>query len=108
MIDEKELQLWISRLETEESSWSNYEKLAALYTIANQHKKVGLPEMPAMYSTAPAPEVHLVGEYGDSPFLQAVAKVSPEKAWGVMDELMDALIISNSRVYNSVMAKLGR
>ena len=26
----------------------------------------------------------------------------------VMDELMDALIISNSRVYNSVMAKLGR
>lgn len=108
MIDEKELQLWISRLETEESSWGNYEKLAALYTIANQHKRVSLPEMPAMYSAAPAPEVQLVGEYGDSPFLQAVAKVSPEKAWGVMDELMDALIISNSRVYNSVMAKLGR
>lgn len=108
MIDEKELQLWISRLETEESSWGNYEKLAALYTIANQHKKVSFSEMPVMYSAAPAPEVQLVGEYGDSPFLQAVAKVSPEKAWGVMDELMDALIISNSRVYNSVMAKLGR
>lgn len=108
MIDEKELQLWISRLETEESSWNNYEKLAALYTIANQHKKVSLPEMPVMYSAAPAPEMQLVGEYGDSPFLQAVSKVSPEKAWGVMDELMDALIISNSRVYNSVMAKLGR
>lgn len=108
MIDEKELQLWISRLETEESSWSNYEKLAALYTIANQHKRVSLPEMPAMYSAAPAPEEQMVGEYGDSPFLQAVAKVSPEKAWGVMDELMDALIILNSRVYNSVMAKLGR
>lgn len=108
MIDEKEVQLWISRLETEESSWSNYEKLAALYTIANQHKKVGFSEMPVMYSSTPAPKVQLVGEYGDSPFLQAVAKVSPEKAWGVMDELMDALIISNSRVYNSVMAKLGR
>ncbi len=108
MIDEKEVQLWISRLETEESSWGNYEKLAALYTIANQHKKVSLPEMPVMYSAAPAPEVQMVGEYGDSPFLQAIAKVSPEKAWGVMDELMDALIISNSRVYNSVMAKLNR
>ena len=104
MIDEKEVQLWIGRLETEESSWSNYEKLA----IANQHKKVSLSGMPVMYSAAPAPEMQLVGEYGDSPFLQAVAKVSPEKAWGVMDELMDALIISNSRVYNSVMAKLGR
>lgn len=108
MIDEKELQLWISRLETEESSWGNYEKLAALYTISNQHQKASLPEMPVMYSAAPAPEAQLVGEYGDSPFLQAVAKASPEKAWSVMDELMDALIISNSRVYNSVMAKLNK
>lgn len=109
MIDEKEIQLWISRLETEDSSWSNYEKLAALYTILNQHKKGSLSDMPTMYSSEPAPEaMRLVGDYGDSPFLQAVAKISPEKAWGVMDELMDSLIISNSKVYNSVMAKLER
>ena len=30
MIDDREVALWIKRLETEESSWSNYEKLAAL------------------------------------------------------------------------------
>ena len=39
MIDERELALWIKRLETEESSWSNYEKLAALYTIQNQNRQ---------------------------------------------------------------------
>ena len=37
MIDETELKLWIARLETEESSWPNYEKLAALYIIRNEH-----------------------------------------------------------------------
>lgn len=74
MIDEKEVQLWIGRLETEESSWSNYEKLAALYTIANQHKKVSLSGMPVMYSAAPAPEMQLVGEYGDSPFYRRLPK----------------------------------
>ena len=37
MIDENEVNLWISRLETEESSWPNYQKLAALYIIQNQN-----------------------------------------------------------------------
>lgn len=36
MIDEQELALWIKRLETEESSWRNYERLAALYAIRAQ------------------------------------------------------------------------
>ena len=39
MIDDREVALWIKRLETEESSWSNYEKLAALYTIQNQNRE---------------------------------------------------------------------
>ena len=39
MIDERELALWIKRLETEESSWANYKKLAALYTIQNQNRE---------------------------------------------------------------------
>ena len=39
MVNERELSLWISRLETEESSWANYEKLAALYIIQNQNRE---------------------------------------------------------------------
>ena len=111
MIDEKELQLWISRLETEESSWTNYEKLAALYIIQNQNAPKE-PESPMLYSASPAPvETYApktVGSYGDSDFLQAVSDMAPARAWEVMDELMDSLKIVNERVYNSVMQKLTR
>lgn len=104
MIDEKELQLWIARLETEESSWPNYEKLAALYIIQNQHKPetVNAPE-PATYSFAPAPAVV---EYGDSDFLRAVSGKDQSRAWAVMDELMDTLQVVNARVYDNVMRKI--
>lgn len=109
MIDENEVNLWISRLETEESSWPNYQKLAALYIIQNQNAAKE-PERLMLYSAAPAPvktyASETVGSYGDSDFLQAVSDMAPERAWEVMDELMDSLKIVNERVYNSVMRKL--
>lgn len=98
MIDERELALWIKRLETEESSWSNYEKLATLYTIQNQNREpVRESRIVEAYSAASAP---------DSDFLRAVASVDPSRAWEVMDELMDSLKVVNERIYNNVMRKL--
>ncbi len=104
MVDEQELKLWISRLETEESSWPNYQKLAALYIIQNHNKPepVSAPE-PVAYSFAPAPAAV---EYGDSDFLRAVFGKDQSRAWAVMDELMDTLQVVNARVYNNVMNKL--
>lgn len=104
MIDENEIRKWIARLETEESSWSNYEKLAVLYTVLNQQGSENERPAPVMYSAAPAP----VEVYGDSDFLKAVSSVETGKAWAVMDELMDSLKVVNERVYNSVMRKLER
>ena len=99
MVDDNEVKRWIARLETEESSWTNYEKLAVLYTIQNA---------PVMYSEAPAQAATPapVGDYGDSDFLRAIVGHDPERAWSVMDELMDSLKIVNERVYNSVMRKI--
>lgn len=105
MVDERELALWIGRLETEESSWPNYEKLAALYIIQDRNK--AQPEtqsFSAMYSAASAPAA--VESYGDSDFLQTVAGKDPQKAWAIMDELLDTLKLVNKRVYDSVMRKL--
>ena len=104
MVDENEVKRWIARLETEESSWTNYERLAVLYTIRDQQNSEREMALPMAYSAAPAPVN--VETYGDSDFLRAVSKVSQEKAWGVMEELMDSLKIVNERVYNSVMRKL--
>ena len=105
MVDENEVNRWIARLETEESSWKNYERLAVLYTIRDQQSGERERVLPVAYSAAPAPVS--VETYGDSDFLRSVSKVSQEKAWGIMDELMDSLKIVNERVYNSVMRKLG-
>lgn len=110
MLNDKEIALWISRLETEDSSWANYEKLAALYTIkAHQNGAVNMPQI-AEYSAASAPvamRAETVGDYGDSDFLRTVAACSPAKAWSIMDELMSTLQVVNPRAYNSVMRKLG-
>lgn len=104
MVDEQELKLWIARLETEESSWPNYQKLAALYIIQSHNKPetISAPE-PVAYSFAPAPAVV---EYGDSDFLRAVSGKDQSRAWTVMDELMDTLQVVNARVYDNVMRKI--
>lgn len=102
MTDEKELKAWIARLETEQSSWSNYEKLAALYIIQNQHEAQKNPAPVAMYSSVPAPDV----VDGDSDFMQAVSSRAPEQAWAIVDELMDALKVTNARMYDNVMRKM--
>lgn len=109
MLNDKEIALWIARLETEDSSWTNYEKLAALYTIKAHHN--GAENIPhiAEYSASPAPvaaRADVVGDYGDSEFLRAVASCPASDAWRIMDELMGTLQMVNPRAYNSVMRKL--
>lgn len=109
MLDEHEIKAAIAELEYKESSYSNYQKLASLYTIINQMHKVDAQpnpaSMPMMYSAAAAPE-NRTEVYGDSDFLQAVAGKDLAGAWAVMDELMDTLHTVNPRVYDGVMRKI--
>lgn len=100
MIDFDEIRLWQNRLECEDPSWTNYEKLAILYAIQDHNAPVERP-VPS-YSAAPSP----VGDYGDSDFLRAVQDKDPAEAWNIMDELMETLKVVNQRVYNSIMRKL--
>lgn len=99
-----ELNRWIARLECEESSWANYERLAVLYAIRNHSAPERWEERAMMYSAAGAPETTDLD--GNSDFLRAVQGKDPAQAWAVMDELMDTLHIVNERVYNNVMRKL--
>lgn len=106
MLNEQEINAWIARLETEESSWSNYEKLAVLYTIRGRNENQDNVQRPIMYSAAAAPDE--ITQYGDTEFLQSVAGKSPDKLWPIMDELMDALMVTNRKVYNGVLSKIRR
>lgn len=110
MLDKAEIRAAIARLEFEGSSYSNYAKLANLYTIRDkmQEEERGVRYVNE-YSGAPAPaavQTQAVGDYGDSDFLLAVAGKDPERAWKIIDELMDSLAVVNIRVYDSVMRKI--
>ena len=111
MLDEAEIRKEIARLEYEESSYPNFAKLANLYVIRDkmQGASNARDKFVGYYSGAPAPvtaEPATVGEYGDSEFLLAVAGKDPEKAWAVVDELMDTLSLVNRRAYDSVLRKI--
>lgn len=111
MLDEAEIRKEIARLEYEESSYPNYAKLASLYVIRDkmQGAENARDKFVGYYSGAPAPvtaEPATVGEHGDSEFLLAVAGKDPEKAWAIIDELMDTLALVNRKVYDSVMRKI--
>lgn len=115
MLDAKEIDIEISRLEYGESGYPAYAKLADLYTIQNQMKKQEEPETVKydnMYSAAPAAvsniQTDILGEYGNSEFLKAVSGKDTADVLDIIDELMDTLHTVNPRVYNDVMRKIQR
>lgn len=106
MLDPKEIDIEIARLEYGESSYPAYAKLATLYTIKNQMNRTEQkqPEPVQTYSLAAAPEP--TGRYGDSEFLREIEGRDMEDVLQVMDDLMDTLQVANPRVYNGVMRKI--
>lgn len=109
MLDRKEIDIEIVRLEYGESSYPAYAKLANLYTIRDRmDREVHPAPYEVSYSAAPAAleDSSVVGEYGDSDFLRAVSGVDQHDAWAIMDDLMDTLHTVNPRVYEGVMRKI--
>lgn len=108
MLDRKEIDIEIARLEYGESSYPAYAKLANLYTIRNQMNHKEHTEYDHEYSAAPAAVEYdpMVAQYGDSEFLISIAGKHPADMWGIMDDLMDTLRVANPRVYNGVMRKI--
>lgn len=108
MIDAKEIDKEISRLEYEESSYPDYAKLADLYQIRDHmdDKTAALMrDLPAAYSYDPPQETAIV-RHGESDFLSAIAGKDAERIWLIMDELMDTLRVVNHKAYRSVMREI--
>lgn len=106
MLDAREIEVEIAKLEYLESSYSNYAKLADLYTIQNQmNKKAVAEEDEILYSSAPAAEYE-IGDFGDSDFLLAVSHKNAYEVWAILDDLMDTLRVVNQRAYNGIMNRI--
>lgn len=109
MLDKKEIDIEIARLEYSDSSYANYAKLADLYMIRNQMNKKDFENEEANASYMPEyPLNKEVDLYGDSEFLQAISGKPESEVWGIMDELMETLKVTNQRAYNVVMRKIER
>lgn len=108
MLDPKEIDIEIARLEYGESSYPAYAKLATLYTIKNQMNKAEAKQQEPIqaYSLAASPEPAYTGRYGDSEFLREIEGQDQEDVFRIMDDLMDTLQVANPRVYNGVMRKI--
>ena len=109
MLDRKEIDIEIARLEYGESSYPAYAKLANLYTIRDcMDRQEHQVPYDASYSAAPetVEGYSVVEDYGNSEFLQAVYGKDQAGAWAVMDDLMDTLHTVNPRVYDGVMRKI--
>lgn len=109
MLDAREIDIEIARLEYGESSYPAYAKLADLYTIRNQmRREESAAEIESGYSAAAPPEAasDVFPEIGDSDFLRAVAGKNLVDVLEVLDDLMDTLQAANPRAYSSVMRKI--
>lgn len=84
----------IAVLEDEKPTHVIMQKLAALYVVRD-------------HIVISRPQADVVPDFdADSDFLKSVAGNSPREMWLVMDELMQAVSVTNPRLYESVMRKI--
>ena len=81
-------------------------KLAAYYTILNQlYGNQAKEEIIPGFSFASEP-THVEIPYGNSDFSQEVMNKGISKAFPVIDELMDAVMVLNPKLYRNTMDRL--
>lgn len=106
MITEKDLREAIAECEgTRNPNSSTCVKLAAYYTILNQMTNQAKQEMIPAYSFASEPTYEDL-PYSDSDFSQEVMNKGIVKVFPILDELMDALLVTNPRLYHNTLDRI--
>lgn len=106
MITEKDLREAIAECEgTRNPNSSTCLKLAAYYTILNQMTNQAKQEIIPTYSFASKPTYEEL-PYSNSDFSQEVMNKGIEKVFPILDELMDALIVTNPRLYRNTLDRI--
>lgn len=101
MFSKNELLDAIDELEMSPATYQNAEKLATFYVLY-EHLYVKKEPVSRVESVN---EV-IIGDYGDSEFLQTVIGMKSQNVWMIVDELMDAVKTLQPRLYQATIAKL--
>ena len=99
MVTLRELDTAIRECEDAPSSYQTCAKLATFYTVRDHFQSEPEPE----YSYD---EPQGIGDYGETEFLQAIKGRSEGEILPIMDELMQAVLITNPRLYQGVMRQI--
>ena len=84
-------------------------KLAAFYTIRNElyPDEVPVREVPQYsYAAEPEPDQPIAHIDSDTEFARTVEGLPLDDVWGVVDELMGAVMISQPALYRAVLRRL--
>ena len=102
MITTQDLKAAIAECEGERNPNANTcIKLAAYYQLLDRKSADPIPKEQYSYENR-APEI----PYSNSEFSQIVEQVGIDKAFSVIDELMELLYVENRPLYESVMRKI--
>ncbi len=101
MFARTELEDAIKDLESKSKSFSDCEKLSALYTVYDHHfAPKEQKESRAVYTET------VIDDYGDSEFFEVIRDREAESVWTVMDELMMTLQLLNPKLYHATLRKI--
>ena len=101
MFARTELENTIKDLESNAKSFSDCEKLSALYTVYDHHfAPKEQKESRAVYTET------VIDDYGDSEFFETIRDREAESVWGVMDELMITLQLLYPKLYHSTLREI--
>lgn len=104
MVDPKELDIEIARLEYAESSYESYAKLAMLYVIRDHNREED--EKQERQEIKATPTSSTIPFDDSSEFLRVASGKDLHRVMGVLDELMDTLRVAYPRVYSRIMGQL--
>lgn len=105
MITEKDLHEAIAECQgTRNPNANTCIKLAAYYTILD--KLQGDPEPTVTRGYSYDPPEGIVGDYGDTEFLQTVAGMKEHDVMEIMDELMSTVLMMYPKLHAAVIRKL--
>jgi len=90
MYSEAELNGFLDELSQGKHSYQNCERMAAVYTVLDHIKD----------------DKKVVGNYGESEFLQAVCSKDEQEVFWLLDELLAITKEISPKLYNSFIAKV--